>query len=411
MRTSVGRVSDDSTIDTESTDGAESVDDLATSDEPAQGDRWRISVALIVVASIIALVTTVNTWLERQLLDTDEWVELSDAMLANDDVRNALAVFIVDELYESVDLGAALDDRLPDELDPLAGLVAGVLREPLTGGVDRLLASDSVRAVWHQVNTTGHATAVALLREEDVAGVSTSGGEIAIELAPVIRQVGERLGFSDERLAEIPDDAGRIVILESDELGAAQTAVFLVETLSVVLYVLAIALFALAIYLAGSRRREAVFWVGASLVISGLLLLVGRRIGRTTAADAIADLPDRRAVASIVIDLTTDLLFQMAVAGIVYGLVIAGGAALLGSSKVAIRARWLLTPLLGGKPAIAVLTAAFALFAVLAIAPGEVFESQLRGWVFVALYVTGVVLVRRQLQREAADAPAAVAPA
>ena len=375
-------------------------------------DRWRLSIVLIVVASVIAILTAVNTWVERQLLETDEWVELSDELLANDEVRHALAVYLVDQLYESVNVNTELGDRLPEQLDPLAGLVAGALRAPLTDGVDRLLESDAVQDVWHRVNREAHTRAVALLREEEVAGLSTAGGEIAIELAELVREVGALVGIAEERLDRIPDDAGRIVIVGSDGLATAQNTVFMIELLSAPMFVLIVALYALAVYAAGSRRRDALFWVGISLVTGGLLVLVGRRFGLQSAASAVADLPDRRAVASIVADLTTDLLFEMAVAGIVYGLLIAGGAKLFGSSPIAVRVRRLLTPLLAAGPVLAVLTAGVTLLVVLAFVPGGAFESPWRGLVSVALYAVGVVAIRRELQRESAqpdEAPTATA--
>ena len=58
--------------------------------------------ALIVVASILLVGTTTSVWVKRQALDTDNWVKASDEALANPAVQDALATYIVDQLYANV---------------------------------------------------------------------------------------------------------------------------------------------------------------------------------------------------------------------------------------------------------------------------------------------------------------------
>ena len=96
---------------------------------------------MIVLASVIAIGASLNAWLNRQLLDTDNWVEASDEMLDDPAVRAALSTYLVNELFSYVDVSAQLEDRLPDSLQVLAGPISQALRQPAIDGVDRLLAS------------------------------------------------------------------------------------------------------------------------------------------------------------------------------------------------------------------------------------------------------------------------------
>ena len=51
---------------------------------------------LILLGAVILLVTTVGVWVDRQVLDTDNWVEVSDELLADPEVRAAVSTFVVD---------------------------------------------------------------------------------------------------------------------------------------------------------------------------------------------------------------------------------------------------------------------------------------------------------------------------
>ena len=75
--------------------------------DPRPPKRHRLVNGLIVLTAAIMLVTALGTWVKRQALDTDNWVDASDEILADPEIRAALSTFIVNELYRTVDVGAA----------------------------------------------------------------------------------------------------------------------------------------------------------------------------------------------------------------------------------------------------------------------------------------------------------------
>ncbi len=107
---------------------------------PGSAPGWLVW-SMIVLASVVAIGASMNAWLNRQLLDTDNWVSASDQVLEEPAVRAALSTFLVNELFSYVDVSAQLEDRLPDSLQVLAGPISQALREPAIEGVDRLLAN------------------------------------------------------------------------------------------------------------------------------------------------------------------------------------------------------------------------------------------------------------------------------
>ncbi|MGE5688939.1 MAG: hypothetical protein ACM33B_00125, partial [Pseudomonadota bacterium] len=80
---------------------------------------------LMGLGALILLVGSLTVWVKRQAVDTDSWVNTSSQLLEDDDVRQALSVYIVDQLYQNVDVQARLEQRLPPNLEGLSGPLAG----------------------------------------------------------------------------------------------------------------------------------------------------------------------------------------------------------------------------------------------------------------------------------------------
>jgi hypothetical protein len=293
---------------------------------------------LIILGTIVLVFSSLNTWVERQLLDTDSWVDASAALLDDDDVREELSVQIVNALYENVDVGEEIDEQLPENLKGLGGPLAGVARGPLTDTTNALLESGPVRAVWEEANRTAHEAVVAILEDDVGDNISTADGKVVIDLGGVVREVGQQIGLPEGVLDAIPDDAGRFEVVSSDRLADAQSAVKVIKVLSIVFFLLVIVAYGAAIYLAHNWRRAAVRNVGFANALGGLIVLIALRLG----IGVIADSPDTeggRAAAKSILSIGTVLLRQMAWSEILIGLLIALGATLLGPARYAKQAR------------------------------------------------------------------------
>jgi hypothetical protein len=362
--------------------------------------------ALIVVGSVLGLVSGLNVWVERQVLDTDQWVSATDELLENGEVRDLLAAYLVDQLYEAVDIEGELETRLPDNIDPIASLLAGALRGPATDGVNRLLSTDEVRGLWSQVNERTHAALVGILKDDTGPSLSTADGAVTLDLGELVKQVGLEFGLSVDVVDKLPEDVGMVTIFESDELAAAQDVVGVVEALSVFVFLLVIMFYAAAIYLAGQRRREAIREVGVALLISSALVLVGLRVAVGAVEGAIGETPDVSAAARAVALIGTELLRGLALAGLAYGVIITGYAVLAGPSNAATKIRAKLAPVLLAKPLVAWSGAAAIFLLVIYLVPAEPLQSWWRGVIFIAVFAAALESLRRQLKRESAVAPA-----
>src|SRR5215218_1897584 len=71
--------------------------------------------SLVVVASLLMLVASLTLWVKRQALDTDAWTNTSGQLLANDEIRGQLSIYLVDTLFDSTDATGRIEEALPQE--------------------------------------------------------------------------------------------------------------------------------------------------------------------------------------------------------------------------------------------------------------------------------------------------------
>jgi hypothetical protein len=187
---------------------------------------------VIVLTSLIALGTILTTWVHRQMLDNQAWKTASARLIEDPEVQSALSVYLVNELYDNVDVASGLEQRLPAQLKPLASPVAGALRQPATDGVKQLLEAPRVQQLWINANGVAHQKLVNVLENKTGNGISTGDGVVTLDLSRLVTEIGTDLGVPASALAKIPPDTGVITVMRSDQLSAAQTAVQGVRVLS-----------------------------------------------------------------------------------------------------------------------------------------------------------------------------------
>ena len=292
---------------------------------------------VVVVASLLAFLYIFANWVKEQALDTNEWTDTSSRLLEDEQVRNATAVYLVDELYSNVDVPAEVRNALPDEAQRLAGPVSGGLREFAERVANRALESPRVQEVWNQANRKAHEQLLNIVHDQGEL-VSTAGGQVTLDLRPLVESVASRIGLSN--LAEkIPPDAGQLEIMQSDQLEAAQTGADIIEDLPIVLLALWLALWALAMYLAVGRRRETIKAIGLGLIIAGLAAVVLRVLAGDAVVDALANTAAVNDAADDTWSIATSLLVEITQSVIGVGVLLLIGAWLAGPTRPAVAFR------------------------------------------------------------------------
>lgn len=389
-------------------DTTETIEIIEVSEEPVDGpkpSKWPTT--LIAIATVLAVVSTLTTWVKVQALETDSWVELSEELILQEEVQEALAVYIVNELYDALDIPGELENALPDDFGGLAGPISAALRGPATDGVKQLLASNQFRAVWTTVNRAAHETLVAIIRDETIEGTSTADGEVTLDLRALLVATAESLGLSGDRIAQLPEDAGKVVIFQSDELAAVQDAVKLLDLMSWFLFLVVVALYAAAVYLARDRRRIMLRRVGVGLIVAGVVILVARSVAVQSLTTSLVESPSNRPLVEITAGVATALIRQMAWTGVVFGVLIVLFATLLGEGPRATATRRFLAPLFTASAWAVAGGTVVALLILLWWNPGGMFDRWPATLLTIGLIVGAVIVLRRQALRDHADATAA----
>jgi hypothetical protein len=356
--------------------------------------------ALIVVSTVVACAASVTLWVKRQVLDTDQWTKTSSELLANPTIRGAVAAYVVDQLYENVDVTGRLSQDLPANVQQLAAPLAAALRGPATEAVDRLLASDRFQNRWEQINRTAHQALVNVLEGHTRVG-STANGVVTLNLGALVKDVGARVGIPSSVLDKIPPDAGQVVVARSSKLHTAQRAYRAIHVIGALAFIVVVLLYLLAVYLAIDRRRT-VRNIGWAIVILALVLFTARRGAEHYVTSLITDQANRK-LAGITITIATSLLRTMAWATLSYGLMIVLWACLLGPSRLALAARRALAPAVN-QVGVAVGSTLAVFLLLLLWQPTPAFTTTFGVLGIAALLATGVVLLRRRTVAEFPDA-------
>ena len=118
--------------------------------------RRRTVKGLVILGSVLAFLSVFAIWTERQALNTDDWVSTSGRLIQNETIRTALGDYLVDQLYENVDVEAELKDILPGDTKDLAGPAAGGLRQVAGDGAEKVLETSTAQSLWEDANRSAH---------------------------------------------------------------------------------------------------------------------------------------------------------------------------------------------------------------------------------------------------------------
>ena len=349
---------------------------------------------LVVVASILMLFASLTIWVKRQALDTNAWTNASGQMLANDEIRGQLSLYLVDSLFNSADATAKIQQALPPNRAALAPVISGALQNVAVQAADRILETPQAQALWEEANRRAHQNLIAVLEGKDVRRFQTENGQVVLDLGPLVQRLSGRFGF------EAPPDAGKITILKSGQLKNAQRALKVIKVASVFLLVLVLFLYGLAIYLAHGHRRRILRATAASFLLVGVLVLVIQRVTGGVVVGSLIKTDAIRPAGNAAWGIGTELLRSVAYALILYGVAGLIGAWLAGPTRLAVAARQRLAPVLEDQ--VWIVYGVVALLFLLLIAWGPTRAT--REWwgilLLGGLLFFGVAMLHRQTLRE-----------
>jgi hypothetical protein len=287
---------------------------------------------LVLLGALFAILSLLAGYVRFQGLDTDTVENSAEELIADPEIRDQIAATLVEQLFANVDVESALSERLPPEQQGLAGPIAGAVQIGADRAAQRLLERPRAQELWVRSITEAHRNLIRVL-EDETGPIGTEDGEVVLDLEPLIIQLGERVaivGRINERFLADPD-AGRITIVEADQLETAQDLTQILKFLGTWLWLVPVALWAVALWLAEGRRRDILKMIGISSIVAGLIVLVVRRLAGSYVVDALATTESVEQAAGDAWDILTSLLRD-------------GGLTLLGIGVILLVAVWIAGP-------------------------------------------------------------------
>jgi hypothetical protein len=359
---------------------------------------------LLVVATVLTFIAIFSFWVNRQAMNTDNWVNTSSKLLENEEVRTQLSTFLVNQLYTNVDVEAELLKALPPQAAALAGPAAGALRDLAQQLAERALGTAKVQELWAKANRVAHEH---LLKIIDGGGsfVSTGEGEVTLQLGALVSELAEEVGVPGNVQEKLPEGAAELKILDSDQLSTSQKIAKAIRKLPVVLTILLLLLYGGAIYLARGRRRETIRATGFGFIVAGVLVLLLRSIAGNNITDSLAATASVKPAVEATWDIATSLLVTVAVSAVVFGIIVVVGAWLAGETAPATALRRESAPYFRESQAAMYGIAAAIWLALIAWAPVAAFRKPFGILLFAVLFAIGTELLRRQTLEEFPDQP------
>jgi hypothetical protein len=263
----------------------------------------RIIVGLLVALScLLVLLSTTVVWAHRTVLNTGAFVGTVGPVFKNPAVASGVAARATDELFTELNLQARLRAALPPKARFAAVPVTNATKGFVAGELTKVLASPQFQAAWTTTLTATHQQLVAVLRGQNTAAVSSSGGYIVLHTIPLINQaLGKVSGLASELTGKhvtlptitsadvpqqqvaklskalgvpLPANFGEITLVRSSDLATVRRGVKAFDGLTLALPLATIVLIALCLWLSVNRRRTLLqLAVGVSL-----LMIVERRV-------------------------------------------------------------------------------------------------------------------------------------
>jgi hypothetical protein len=361
--------------------------------------RNRITVrVLVVLASVLAFLAIFTSWIDRQLLDTDEWVDTSGRLLEDQAISDAVATYSVDQLYAHVDVTRLIKNRLPQGLDQAAAPAAAGVRQLGTDAAKRAFQSSRVQNLWQDANRVAHTQLVAILKDESEA-VSTQNGRVVLDLQPIVYQLADRLGLKKQVVKAINkgEETGRLKpgfaqleVADSGQLDTAQTVTRILEGLAWLFTIGTLVLFALG--------------YGLGLIAAGLAAIALRAAAKGPIVDSLAKTEEARVPAEHAWEISTSLLQSIASSVIVLGVLVVVASFLASPANSAVSIRQALAPSFRERPGLVwSVFAAAALLAVI-IWPPDGTRQVVFTLLLIVLAGAGLEALSRMAQREFPDA-------
>jgi hypothetical protein len=309
-----------------------------------------VSIVLIVLGCILAPVAVLGVWAGNQVSDTGRWVATVEPLIHDPAIQNVLTDKITNEITSQLNLNGIISQAATEtgarglpRISSLLTTFGPQITSSVTGfihsTVHTVITSQAMANAWVQVNTVAHQALVKVLSGQGGGAITTSNGQIVLNLGPLIAVAKQDLVARGFSLANsIPDITPKFALFEAKNLGQAQSGYRLITRLKIVLPILVLVLLGAGVYVARGHRRALVgagLGFAASMLVLGAALAIFRSVYLNSVPNSVLPSDAAATLFDTFVRFIKDALRTL----LVVGLVVAVAAFLTGPSVTAVGTR------------------------------------------------------------------------
>jgi hypothetical protein len=262
---------------------------------------WRSTiVALLSIIGILALVNfTIVHWTERQILTTDNWVQVVGPIPKDNTVATALSIYSVNRVFTATDLESRIAEALPDRAAFLAPTLTDQLESRLQKRTKQVIQSDQFHDIWVTANSRAMQRLLDTARNPEKTTESKRPAKFDVDLSSLretVRNVINQRTGRDVAQIEAPKgkNVGVAVNLKTS-IAKVHDYIRLADFLNATLWLLALVCLLGAIALS-RRRRQLLLILSTITGVVALLQLIGVKAFRPYVLNQVQDASFRPAV-------------------------------------------------------------------------------------------------------------------
>jgi hypothetical protein len=245
-------------------------------EHPTSKLRSTAVVALLVFATVAAMLTPVAIWGRNLVLNTDRYVQTMAPLATNPAIQADIVRLVDEQFTENIDVSALAKQVLPTRAgDLLAGPLEAAASGLVNTVVQKFVESPAFAKLWNEINRIAHVAVVAILTGSHNANlaISIKNDIVSLNLGPIIDQIKTQLVNAGLTVAaNVPIVGATLRIADVHGIDQVRSWVRWLNRLAYLLPFLSLVLFAGAVLL--SRRRRHTL-IASGLCVAGAMVAVG----------------------------------------------------------------------------------------------------------------------------------------
>src|SRR5688572_14789335 len=159
-------------------------------------------IVLLILGTVAAFSANATVWANRTVFNTDDFIATANRVMNEPAVQDRLATRLTTRLMASGEVQARLREELPAGTQFLAPVIVEAASDLVHDIILRLLQNDTVQAATDTALTAVHTSLMRFL--EDEGAVTIDDNDLVIDLQIILQRAADELGFTGERVANLP---------------------------------------------------------------------------------------------------------------------------------------------------------------------------------------------------------------